>query len=1019
MSRLIVFLLLVAAAMQAPAGTVGRLVPMRGTISDVAVDDRRLLVYAANFTANRIEVFSSVDFSPRPPLVVSETPYWIEISRSGRFLAVGHFLGGLTIFDLDAKQRLDQTFPENVLALAFGEEEIAYVATNKGFYRLDPLTGVRTAIPLSFSPATCDIPVKAGLRGVDITMAAAGVSGDGRTLYFVASAVGSTPPECSLPTREPTYLLRYRPQEQDLYVEQILAEPPLGPRVVSVNEDGSRLMAGPALYWQDSREMYLRAQLPNVKGRLALGGHAYDWKRNRIYVQAPVMDNTATSAPPVLHVLDPDNLAVREILQLPNPVAGPMVFSRDMNRIYAPSQSGVLVLDMAELDNAPRVAASREDVLFLANACDRSTMRQTIRIEDPSGRGADFRIAPAAADAGVRVFPASGRAPMDVTVEVDPARYQSQTGTVSVLLNITSRDAVNVPWPVRVLINTKDFDQRGRIVNLPGRNVDIVADPARPRFYVLRQDRNEVVVVDSNTLEAVARLKTGNTPVQMAVTLDGQRLLTTADNSQYISVHNLSTLAEEQPILLPRYYFARSIAVSESAIWASSRNVAEAEQCTGGRSRLLLVSTRTARASVPARLGIFENCVDTGSLLAASPGGATAMLAAPNGVTMLYESDSRTWVAARQDFTAISGTAAAFSDALYVAGFDLLDMSLFPTARTGGRGTPAGAAAMGDGSFAATYVASPGPAYLDRLLVEGGAVGRRTVRLIESPLIPYTPPAPTNLVGATILPLLRTLTVMAWPRQLVSLSTSGVMVVEWTFDTPVPTPDISAVFNAADQRAALAPGSLMVIRGSGLASAAVGLARPPYPAALDEACVQLNGQALPLVRVAQNEILALIPYDAPPSGSLVVKSYGGASASYRLPMALAAPAIFRSGTAGPLTGLATIVRAENGELVTFSNPVQPEDVLSIYLTGMGAVTPAVEAGAPVPADPPARVMLQPQVLLGGTSLEVLFAGLEPGQAGVYRIDARVPWWIRSGNAVPLVIRQAGAETSVDVRVVPK
>lgn len=62
MNRLVVMLAVVA-ALPTVAGTVGRLVPVRGSVSDVAVDDRRLLVYAANFTANRIEVFSSVDFS--------------------------------------------------------------------------------------------------------------------------------------------------------------------------------------------------------------------------------------------------------------------------------------------------------------------------------------------------------------------------------------------------------------------------------------------------------------------------------------------------------------------------------------------------------------------------------------------------------------------------------------------------------------------------------------------------------------------------------------------------------------------------------------------------------------------------------------------------------------------------------------------------------------------------------------------------------------------------------------------
>ena len=1020
MSRLLVVLLCVMAA-DTWAATVGRLVPLRGSISDVAVDDRRQLVYAANFTANRVEVFSSVDFSPRPSLVVAETPYTLGLSRSGRFLIVGHFLGGMTIFDFDGNQRRNLTYPELVLAVAFGVDETAYIATTKGFYRLDPLTGLRTPISLTFNPKTCDIPVNPGVKGIDIVMASAGVSGDGQTLFFFADIEGSAPPECAPPDPNGFYLMRYRPAEGDLFVESWTVSPPGGPRVVSVNEDGTKVMAGWSLFWLDPRQTYVRAQVPNVLGRFALGGHAYDWKRNRIYVQIPVLENNATSAPPVLHVMDPHNLAVQEILQLPNPVAGRMVFSPDLNRIFAVSESGVLVLDLEQTGKAPRVAADKEDLLFLSNACERITMRQTLRIEDPTGQRPDFRITPAGGDGAVRVYPSTGRAPMEVTVEVDPVRFQSQQGTVSVNLNITSKEAVNVPMPVRVLVNTRHFDQRGKIINFPGRNVDVVADPARMRFYLLRQDRNEVIVVDGNSLEPVARFKTGNTPVQMAVTRDARYLLTTADNSQYIAVHDLFTLQELDPILMPVGYYARSIAATNARIWATTRTVTDKFKCDGpvpGTHQVLAVDVLHRYAAPPPRLGIYVNCVDEGSLVTASPTGETALLAMPTGHTLLYEAAANTWVAGRHDFDSLGGTAAALADHLYLAETSLLDMALFPALKFDGQLKAAGAATLRDGMFLRTYTSAPGPGYIEKFVFEG-SFDSRSVRLIEAPLTPYTPPEPMNLIGATVLPLLRTLAVLVWPKQIISLSTSGIIAIDEDFDAPTPIPSIETVFNAADQTPALAPGSLVVIRGSGLATTAASSPGLPYPTALDQACVQLNGMALPLVRVSPGEIIAQIPYDAAPGGSLVVKSYGGISSSFSLPMSIAAPAIFRNGSAGPLTGLATIVRAENGQLVTFSNPIRPEDRISIYLTGMGPVNPLVPAGYPSPADPPARVILEPQVTLGGTALPVTFAGLEPGQAGVYRIDASVPWWVKTGNSMPLVIRQGPSETAVEVRVVPK
>jgi uncharacterized protein (TIGR03437 family) len=51
-------------------------------------------------------------------------------------------------------------------------------------------------------------------------------------------------------------------------------------------------------------------------------------------------------------------------------------------------------------------------------------------------------------------------------------------------------------------------------------------------------------------------------------------------------------------------------------------------------------------------------------------------------------------------------------------------------------------------------------------------------------------------------------------------------------------------------------------------------------------------------------------------------------------------------------------------------------------------------------------------------LSVTFAGLAPGQIGVYQINAVVPrGGVPEGMLIPLVIKQGGSETAIDVRVV--
>ena len=55
--------------------------------------------------------------------------------------------------------------------------------------------------------------------------------------------------------------------------------------------------------------------------------------------------------------------------------------------------------------------------------------------------------------------------------------------------------------------------------------------------------------------------------------------------------------------------------------------------------------------------------------------------------------------------------------------------------------------------------------------------------------------------------------------------------------------------------------------------------------------------------------------------------------------------------------------------------------------------------------------------LGGTNLNVLYAGLVPGEVGVYQINAVVPGGVPQGLDIPLVINQGGSTTSLSVRVV--
>ena len=75
--------------------------------------------------------------------------------------------------------------------------------------------------------------------------------------------------------------------------------------------------------------------------------------------------------------------------------------------------------------------------------------------------------------------------------------------------------------------------------------------------------------------------------------------------------------------------------------------------------------------------------------------------------------------------------------------------------------------------------------------------------------------------------------------------------------------------------------------------------------------------------------------------SITMHTPGGVSNTFLMTVLSGAPAVFHSATAGDLTNLPTVVRFSNGLVVTSTNPVHRGDILTIYLTGLGAMNPPV------------------------------------------------------------------------------
>jgi uncharacterized protein (TIGR03437 family) len=95
-----------------------------------------------------------------------------------------------------------------------------------------------------------------------------------------------------------------------------------------------------------------------------------------------------------------------------------------------------------------------------------------------------------------------------------------------------------------------------------------------------------------------------------------------------------------------------------------------------------------------------------------------------------------------------------------------------------------------------------------------------------------------------------------------------------------------------------------------------------------------------------------------------------------------------------------------------SQPASTGDVLTIYCSGLGAVTNTPTTGAVAGSGATlSTVQGTVSVTIGGKSASVLFAGLSPGFIGLYQVNVQVPTGVASGNAVPVIITTANLNSN--------
>jgi uncharacterized protein (TIGR03437 family) len=221
------------------------------------------------------------------------------------------------------------------------------------------------------------------------------------------------------------------------------------------------------------------------------------------------------------------------------------------------------------------------------------------------------------------------------------------------------------------------------------------------------------------------------------------------------------------------------------------------------------------------------------------------------------------------------------------------------------------------------------------------------------------------------------------------------------------TMTIDAMGNNASGSAVFAPGMQAAVYGSQLAPALQATTRIPIPFTLAGVSATVNGVSAPLYAISASQINLQIPYETGSGTAVLAVNNNGQVASYSFTIAAAAPGIF-----GSLIDNTTGGRGS----------ARPGDVMTIFITGAGDLTPSLPTGATPPSTTAARNLPKPRlpltVTVGGETADIAFAGNASGLVGLTQVNFTVPASAAPGPQALIVTVGTAASDPVTLTIAP-